>query len=64
MSEPASLTCLPWVAVHGMAHNFTELHKALYHGKAVIHEGAKAIQEVIDVYARDGKRDSNLIISS
>ena len=28
-----------WVALHGMAHNVTELCKPLRHDKAVIHEG-------------------------
>ena len=32
-------TCPSWVALHGMAHSFTELHKPLCHDKAVIHEG-------------------------
>ena len=27
-----------WVALDGMAHSFTELHKPLHHDKAVIHE--------------------------
>ena len=29
------------MALHGMAHSFTELHKPLHHDKAVIHEGVK-----------------------
>ena len=28
-----------WVALHGMAHSFIELHKPLCHDKAVIHKG-------------------------
>ena len=31
---------LSWVALHGMAYSFIELHKPLCHDKAVIHEGA------------------------
>ena len=30
---------LSWVALHGMAHSFTELHKPLSQGEAVTHEG-------------------------
>ena len=33
------MTRLSWVAVHDMAHSFTELCKPLYQDKAVIHEG-------------------------
>ena len=32
------MTHLPWVSLHGMAHNFIELCKPLCHDKAVIHE--------------------------
>ena len=35
-----TMTYLSWVALHGMAHSFIELHKPLRHDKAVIHEGA------------------------
>ena len=38
LSELFAMTCPSWVALHGMAHSFTELHKPLCH-KAVIHEG-------------------------
>ena len=30
-----------WVALHGMAHSFIELHKPLHLNKAVICEGDK-----------------------
>ena len=30
--------CPSWLALHGMAHSFIELHKPLQHHKAVIHE--------------------------
>ncbi|KAF7234791.1 Protein TESPA1 [Varanus komodoensis] len=33
------MTCPSWVALHGIAHSFIELHKPLHHNKAVIHEG-------------------------
>ena len=39
LSELFSMTCLSWVALHGMAHRFSELCKPLPHNKAVIHEG-------------------------
>ena len=38
-SELFTMTLSSWVALHGMAHSFTELHKPLCHDKAVIHEG-------------------------
>ena len=37
--ELFSMTRPFWVALHGMAHGFTELCKPLCHDKAVIHEG-------------------------
>ncbi|KAF7252130.1 Methylthioribulose-1-phosphate dehydratase [Varanus komodoensis] len=40
LSEPSAVTCLSWVALHGIAHSFIELHKPLRLDKAVIHEGA------------------------
>ena len=38
LSELSTMTYLSWVALHGMAHSFIELHKPLCRGKAVIHE--------------------------
>ena len=38
LSELSAMT-QSWVALHGMAHSFIELHKPLCHGKAVILEG-------------------------
>ena len=38
LSERSTVTCLSWVALHGMAHRFIELCKPLCHNKAVIHE--------------------------
>ena len=38
LSGLSAITHLSWVALHGMAHCFTELHKPLHHYKAVIHE--------------------------
>ena len=37
------MTHLSWVALHGVAHSFIELHKPFHHNKPVIHEG---VQEV------------------
>ena len=34
-----TMTCPSWVALHSMAHSFTELCKPLHQDKAVIHEG-------------------------
>ena len=31
LSEPTTMTCLSWVALHGMAHSFIELDKAVVH---------------------------------
>ena len=39
LSELSSMTCPSWVALQGLAHNFTELCKPLHYDKAVIHEG-------------------------
>ena len=39
LSEISTRTRLSWVALHDMAHDFTELCKPLCHDKAVIHEG-------------------------
>ena len=33
------MTCPSWVALHGIAHSFSELLKPLRHDKAAIHEG-------------------------
>ena len=38
-SELSTTTRPSWVALHGMAHSFTELGKPLHQDKAVIHEG-------------------------
>ena len=38
LSEVSSMTCPFWVALHGMAHSFIELHKLFCHNKDVIHE--------------------------
>ena len=38
LSELSAMICLSWVALHGMAHCFIELHKPRHHYKAVIHE--------------------------
>ena len=42
LSKLFTMTHLSWVALHGMAHSFIELHKPFHH-KTVIHEG---VQEV------------------
>ena len=39
LSELSTMTCPSWVALHSMAHSFTELHRPLRHNKAMIHEG-------------------------
>ena len=39
LSDVSTKTCSSWVALHGMAHDFTELCKPLCHDKAMIHEG-------------------------
>ena len=36
LSEFSAWTWQSWVALHGMAHSFIELHKFLCHDKAVI----------------------------
>ena len=39
LSDVSTKTRSSWVALHGMAHDFTELCKPLCHNKAMIHEG-------------------------
>ena len=39
LSELSTVTWPSWVALHGLAHGFTELHKPLRCDKVVIHEG-------------------------
>ena len=39
LSKLFIMICPSWVALHGMAHSFTELYKLLHHDKTVIHEG-------------------------
>ena len=39
-SELSSVTCLSWVALHGMTYSFIEICKPLQHNKTVIHKGA------------------------
>ena len=36
--ELFTMTCSSWVALNGMVHSFTELHKPFLHAKAVIHK--------------------------
>ena len=43
LSELSAMIPPSWVALHGMAHSFVELHKPLCHDKAVIHEGEVAL---------------------
>ena len=38
LPELPTMTGPSWMALHGMAHSFTELCRALHHDKAVIHE--------------------------
>ena len=42
--ELFTMSCPSWVALHGIAHGFTELCKPLCHDKAVIHEGNTSIR--------------------
>ena len=50
LSEFSTMTCLSWVALHGMAHSFIELCKPLCHDKAVIHEGDTHICICLHIY--------------
>ena len=36
LSELSTVTCPSWVALHSMAHSFTELHEQLHHNKTVV----------------------------
>ena len=39
LSEFHTMTHLSWMALHGMASSFNDLHKALCHDKTMICEG-------------------------
>ena len=43
LSELSNMTCPSWVALHGMAHSFIELHKPLLRDKTVIYEGERIL---------------------
>ena len=40
-SELSTMTCLSWVALHGMAHSFIELCKPLCHDREMVHKGIR-----------------------
>ena len=48
--ELSTVTSPSWLALHGMAHSFVELHKPLHHNKAVIHEGEDMHNQVKTIY--------------
>ena len=50
MSELSTISCLSWVALHGMRHSFIELRKPLHHDKAMIHEGVKVMVFPVGTY--------------
>ena len=58
LSELSTMTCLPWVDLHGMACSFIELFKPLCHYKEVIHEGIrfKGLELVNSVPENYGQR--------
>ena len=41
LSELYTMTCLSWVALHGMAHSFTELDKALIYVISLVSESRR-----------------------
>ena len=43
LSALPTMTRPSWVALHGMAHSFIELHKPLQHDKVVIHKVFKPL---------------------
>ena len=43
LSELSTVTRPSWVALHGMAHSFIELHKPLLRDKTVIYEGERIL---------------------
>ena len=46
LSELSTVTHLPWVALHSLAHSVIEFSRPLRHNKAVIREGARYLDEV------------------
>ena len=49
LSDFSTMTCPSWVALHSMAHSSIELHKPLYHHKAVIPEGEFIIYLLLNI---------------
>ena len=47
LSELSAMTSPSWVALHGMAHSFTELCKPLQHDEAVILEGVLQMNSIL-----------------
>ena len=45
LSELFTMTRLSWVALHGTAHNFSELGKPLCHYKVMIHERGQTLED-------------------
>ena len=54
LSELFIMIHLSWVALHIMAHNFTELYKSLHHNKAVMHQSEWSRSVVSDSLQPDG----------
>ena len=50
LSELFTMICLSWVALHGMAHSFIELHKPYHHNRAVIHEEDNVFEIHLNYY--------------
>ena len=50
LSELLTMSCLSWVALHGMAHSFTDLHKPLCYVKVVNHEGENLLYTPTGMY--------------
>ena len=44
------MICPSRVALHSMAHSFTEVHKPTHHDKAVTHEGLNFVDPVPKTY--------------
>ena len=52
LAELFAMTSLSWVALHGIAYSFIQLHKPLHHDKAVIFErGVGKIKNINQTYA-------------
>ena len=55
LSDLSTMTCLSWVAPHGMAHSFIELDKAVVHAIRLVNFCDCGFQSVCALKVKDKK---------